>query len=538
MSEPRGGLRTADDLKTKVKVALGAVVFIALLLYILYPLVPDEERPIEDQIVPPSRGGEANLIDCFILRDASASPDTARYLEIEQAIFANLHLEAGDRVSYATFGGETRPNPIAPPSRDLASLASQRSLARLPPFATTDFALLFSRLRDTIMRDREANLAVRRPPHADAVVILSDGIPDLTPGREECSSIQGGFTDALTASFRELITGLDPRQEPLFVRLILVGSPPLCAPQIRAEWERRFGGLFRRNTFRVVSASESPDLVRELFDSLRSEPRIFVSLKDLQDDERRRMDRGEEFSLQYSARSLLRGGAVTIKTATVLGKFGDRMVELRRFHVKPSPYTSSTEERGVRIEVASPAAHELLGPPVSGSIYLEPALSPNSLSELKSYELQLGTEGTHRVEVLPPSLPVPHCRAAGLKLDIGRRLRCVLWLPLSIGSVFLLAMVYWLWKPKSTLSQRIEKCLVAPHHEWFWLTVILLVPMATGVIGSSRLVTATMAVALAMAIVLAVLHRTQPSTGLLLMLRAIEFIVLPLLIEGAASRIY
>jgi hypothetical protein len=214
------------------------------------------------------------------------------------------------------------------------------------------------------------------------------------------------------------------------------------------------------------------------------------------------------------------------------------MVELRRYHVKSSQYTSSTDEHGVDITVKGPAAHELLGPPVTGSIYLEPALGGKSLSEFTPYELRLVTEGTPQEEILPASLPLPYCRAAGVKLKIGRRLASMRWLPVSLGGLFLLAMIVWLTAPQSsTLSRHIETYLIKPHRFWFWLIVILLVPMIAGAVGSRSLATASIGVGVAMSVVLAVLHRLRDSPWFLLMLRAIEFIVLPLLIQVAASGI-
>jgi hypothetical protein len=259
----------------------------------------------------------------------------------------------------------------------------------------------------------------------------------------------------------------------------------------------------------------------------------------LREEERRNLDRGAVFSVQYSAQSFLQGGDLEIRSASILGKHGGQTVELQRLPALRDWRIPSTEERGAPVRAPGPLGKELFGPPVKGSFYLEPQSRANPLSEFGEYELRLSVTGATAVEIDPTSLKLDPCQAAHRKREIGRRLAGMRWLPISFGALFLLALTVWLLAPRSsTLSHQIERHLVRPHRLWFWLVVIFLVPMVAGVAGSSSLVSASIGVGVALSVVLAALHRLRDSPWFLLVLRAIEFIVLPLLIEGAASRIY
>jgi len=542
MSEAiRGELETdpAEVFRKYLPGVCGAAVALCLSAYLLLPLFQSPKAP------GTGSGGQASYnLDCFLMRDSSGSADLLHYGSIEQEILSHLSTKGGDRISYAVFGSGTVPEEVEPPSADQTSIRAQRQLASEEAHrisGTTDFALLFDRLRDAIRVDRQRQKATKREPHADAVIILSDGIPDLTPDNQRCPRPgEELIPDDIVDSYKALMNSLYATQEAIYVRLILVGTPSLCGPRIKEEWERRLGpeGL------EVISYSEIdsvPHLGEKLLRPLRRHPRVLLRIGSLKDQERRKLDRGDKFSVQFSAQSFLKGGTVRIESAALVGEEGRQLP----LHALKNSRVSSTDSRHFPvILVPSPAAEMLWGEPVDQEeLYLQPDHASADFEPIESETYQLLVKASV-LEQPEPGLPVPSvesdpieirpCNKAEQKKLVRERLKLPGMLSLALAGFFSLGALAWFATRKtSRLHAFLEGVFILPYRRWVWVFFFLLIPVSLGFLGLGK--TWLFSVLLVLGYLLFLLERSKRSPAAHLAFRLIEFIALPLITEVAAQ---
>jgi hypothetical protein len=518
-------------------VAGAAALLFGTLRYVLEPFA--EAPPPASWVIPdpPSRLDEF-LLDCFVVRDASGSPDTTHYAQVEEAIFAHLNLTGdetkSDRVSYALFGDDTRPQRIPALTPWPESLAAYREVSTAQRFQKTDFARLFTRLREAIRRDREARPRTR-PSHADSVFIISDGVPDPTGHNRPCPSPEdrGEFiSDDVVTRFDALVHGYYPTQEPIYVHLILIGSSSQCRRDIRTEWERRIGGIAAPGEFQVQEFSaESPE---DILARLRQQPRIIFSLQPLQDEERINLDNERKFSIEYSAQAYGKGGNISISSASIYAHLdeqgGSTDKEVIRLDVSSNRYVDSTEDEGhVVISPPAPASRQdILGRTRKGSIYLEPKFRDFEHSELSTYQLRLNYKSDVDVEFRPTSLSITPCFSANQRQASRERLRQVAFLSSVIGLLFAAGLFLWVAYPASWPAQQVQKLLVEPHAFWFCVIIPLALALAIGGVAAQEKATAAAGFLVAPGAGYALWKVRSPVSSLFS--RAVKFIT-PLLIE-------
>lgn len=504
--------------------------------FAIYLLLPLFQRP--GRIAAASDAEESYNLDCFLVRDASGSVDPQHYESIEKEILNHLSTRDGDRISYARFGADVVPGGVQPPSADEAGIAAQRQLAEQEARAvsgTTDFERLFDRLRDAIRDDRQRQKATQREPHADAILILSDGVPDLTPDRQPClASDQELISDEIVESYRALINSLYATQEAIYVRLILVGAPAACGPRIQEQWERRLGpeGL------EVLSFSEvgsMPGLGERLLKPLRRHPRILLRIADLADQERKKMDRGERFSVQFSARSFLAGGRMRIESASLIGRGGREL----RLHALKNSHVHTTEDgHHPEFSIPPPEPGKLLGPPVNREEFYLEAESSFVPLESEAYRLLVKASVLQQpgpsVEVEPAE--VPPCYKAGQKSRVRDRLRLPAFLSAALAGVFGLGALAWFvtWRVPR-VHAFLEGFFVVPYRKWIFLFLVLFVPVAAGIAGLGKPWPIACCVVLILSLVLFRLEGFRESPTAHLIFRVVEFAALPLVTEVAAQ---
>jgi len=512
----------------------GAIVALCLSAYLLFPLFQEGNS---DAVK--GRVEESYNLDGFLVRDASGSVNPQNYGRIEQEILSHLSARDGDRISYTVFGSDTIPEEILPPSADENSIAAQRQIASQDAHkvsGTTDFERLFDRLREAIRKDREQQKATKREPHADAIIILSDGVPDLTPDNQPCPIPNQEFiSDPIVEAYDALINNSYATHEAIYARLILVGAPPLCGPRIKEEWERRLGPM----GLEVLSYSEiGSDLQDKLLRPLRRHPRILFRIGEIKDQERRKLDQGERFSVQFSARSFLKGGKVRIESAMLVDEKSRELPlhALRNSQISPTEWKHHPE-----FVVQSPTPGKLLGPPLAQEeFYLKsdssflPLESERYRLQVKAYVLEQPMPGRTIPSVEIDPVEVLPCTKAEQKREVRSRMRIPGILSLALAGCFGLGALAWYAAGR---VPRIQAALggffVVPYKRWIWLFLFLLIPVSLGFLALGKVW--VFSGLLVLGYLLFQLEGSKRSPSARLLFRLVEFAALPLITEVAAQ---
>ncbi len=547
------GIHWLQSLRRVYIRALLVLIFLSTSVYLLSPVALSGSQPPEMLgIRDPETNLHDNLLDCFLLRDDSASPSTLAYDGLEQAVFSQLSLTGddsnSDRFSYASFGSETRPRLIPRPSPERKSLLAYRgTLGKYPRFRTTDFALLFREISSAIRRDREAHAASQRAPHADSVIIVSDGVPDLSGSDRECPSTEREFiSDDIIEKFDALIHGYYPTQEPIYVRLILAGIAAGCDYDIKGEWERRLAGRAGPGVFEVIAypgrsgsgGGPAADLL-----PLRHQPRMVLTLAPPKNKQRRNLDSGEVFSVQYSARSYRGDFTAIVEAGSIFDGLGQEVASLQVMN-DPEKLPGDSDSQVVISTKAPLAGDEFFGAAARGSLYMIKV--PNSsqkISEYATYQLRLKLSTRVDVEVMPPSLSIEPSFGAKQRLISKERLSRAVWLPTCIGLALFVILGFCAILP-STLGKEIglvgivERLLVTPRIFWACLLGSLTFPMLVCVAVTEGPAIGVLGAGMLFGLLMFVVERNWEDGRFIVLLRSIEFIVLPLLVEGVANYLF
>lgn len=464
---------------------LAAIVFAAgLAFYLLSPMwMTHVEEPKYNPLV-----GEDNLLDCFIARDVSKSPNHQHYNRIEQEILNHLNQGEGDRISYVQFDSETYPSQIQPPTTSPTVLAAQRkTVARGKSSNRTDFAMLFDRLREAIARDRETNNAPSREPHADVVMILSDGVPDPRGTNWQCPSdfAQAGemFIPAeVRKAFEALASTRYATHETTLYYLVLAGEQAGCSPQIAQEWSRALG-RFGLKVVSYTELQEDPNLGPHLFAPLQRHKSIHLvpMATFLDHQEREKFDAGYRFYAQYRAFSHLADEPVTIRLARLLDA---KETQLATLFVLNDPRASTSDPQSrLRIPVQSPEAGKLRGPVETATAFFEFDRSEYENAQIspdQEYKIQLLAE-TADVRVAPLCLITSG--SAQKKAAVRTRLAVLRNASLAIICSYLVLLVVFVLG-EARLGARLrpwgDRILIEPMKTWAVAFAILLVMLALG----------------------------------------------------------
>lgn len=260
-------------------------------------------------------------VDLYFLRDASASPNFEDYQRIEDDIFRHVDTRLGDRVSFASFGGVNDPLDIQPASRAPATLVAARKVSKSCRFATTDFARLFTELRRSLVKDRAADpFDVQRQEvdHQDLVVILSDGVHDPANWSHHCpDEFAARGREFVPPEVREAFTGLAliPGTK-VRVYLVIAGEDQRCTPSIRSEWLLALGGA-GLEVLTFGEADSGSELGTRVFEALDRSRATLVQpfTPELNPEQRARLDRNQEFWLEYRFRPILAATEIKILEA-------------------------------------------------------------------------------------------------------------------------------------------------------------------------------------------------------------------------------
>lgn len=523
----------AEAFRKHLPSVCGAMLSVGFSIYLLLPLYQPPETPADVE----AEEKESYNLDCFLVRDASGSIDPQHYEVLEDEILGHLSTRGGDRISYSRFGSDIVSGGVPPPSDDEGAITAHRRLAQQGAHTvagTTDFERLFDRLRKAIQNDRERQRATKRKPHADAIIILSDGIPDLTPDQESCPDSGREFiSDEIVEAYDAMINSHYATREAIYVRLILVGAPSECGPEIQSQWERRLSarGL---EVLAYSATGGMPGLGERLLTSLRRHPKIFFQISGLKDEQRRRMDRGERFSVQFTAHAFRAGGTVRVESASLVGQGGS---ELDLHALRNSQVSSTKDGHNPVFAVPSPEPSALWGPSVDQEeFYLEPESSFVSL-ESETYRLLVKASVLERpgqsVEIDP--VEVRPCHKAGQKSRVRERLKLPVSLSVSLAAIFLLGSLSWYVSPKGNARSWLEDFFVVPYRRWLYLFLLLFLPVFVGVVGLQKPWPIACCVVLILCFVLFLLEGFRKSPAALLIFRVVEFAALPLVAEVAAQ---
>jgi len=549
-ADPASGAGTPTAFRKVFEGIVIAGLAAGLLLFLIWPYFTIKSKGLKR-----AAQREDYLLDCFIVRDASMShrPESQKdYDNIEAEILQHLSTDDGDRISYSLFGGETVPEegiPLPAPSK--AEIEAQIKVTQNKLiFKKTDFEMLFDRLRETIYRDRESQAATKRDPHADAIVILTDGIHDPTESdSKRCPTDDEDYIpDEVVRAFDALIKTNYKTHEAIYVRLVLVGTPA-CPSDIKGEWERRLGpkGL---EVLSYAELSNAPNLGQALLKPLRRHARVVLQLDPLKDEERRRLDNGDKFKIEYGVQSFLRGGEFRIDSAVLVN---DEDNELKLQALRNSSVFSTDADHNPIISAPSPASQRLLGKLKRGEdFYLEPASASAArrfLSESEVYSLQLSISalekpapGLSPVSIEYDSLKIGPCDRAHRKSQVRERLKLPGALSLILACLFLSGSSAWwatLKSPDATrrqrLNARLERLFVRPYKRWTGAFLILLVPMTVGVSCLHKLGPMGVCVIMCLSLLAFFSEKFRSSTTAHLVLRVAEIAALPLVIEWAGG---
>jgi len=550
--------RTIRDFHNLVPPLIEGLAFLLIVgilgTYLFWPWIKDIQSA---RVLEPS--DEDYRIDCFVLRDASKSPKPGAYDLAERQILDYLNVRYGDRISYAFFGTDVLPNPIPAPSSNSESIEAQRQVAgnKKQIYDTTNFSHLFDELKNTIKNDRQAQVATRRKAHVDVIIILSDGVPDLSPGKMSCPVPGQKFIpDDVITSFNQLLTGGYATRERIYVRLVLIGGDlQYCISDIQGEWDRALGSM----GLKVISYPEvgKGNLGDTLLKPFKRHSHIALKLRSLEDDQRQLLDQGKRFSVAYSARSVGEGGQLRILSGTLVDA-QQREIELNAF--KNYTIKSTNLEHFPSIRVPSPDSGEALGKTVRSDgdfIYLEPDASENSsgfLSEQSTYTLKLkvvveshpnSQRLTPIVDPDPPALRIGPCNLAE-KRQLGRgRLQPLFLSSIILSGIFLTGSLAWFTTKGASgkarlgrLNGALERSIVIPYKRWFEALIILFTLMTLGVSFLEEPLLLMVCVMIIISSALFLLSSLSKSKTANMLVRLAEFIILPLIINGAAHYIF
>lgn len=533
-----------------VEFVVAALICFGLGWWLISPFYSSKDK--EGDISEPS--DKDYVLDCFIVRDASVSPIKNQYSQIESSLLEKLNTNAGDRISFAIFGGDTKPNPIQPPTTNKASIEAQRGLVNGASYETTDFALLFRRLRDTIYQDRKAQVAAKRPPHADAIIILSDGIPDLSSHESTCPDGSEGFISKdIIDSFDALINSSYATQEPIFVRLIVAGAPSPCAPRIVEEWETSLSQVPGSRSFSAVLFDDLRNAERGILEPLRRQPRIIFSLANLTNSERQHLDDYGAFSVMYSARSfLLRSpGKLEIEHGTLIprdqgrgeggggataSESGEAPRAIQLLALKYPGIPSTDPQSRVVVSPPPHSGQSLLGEAVKGLIYfrLENPEDKNSLAELSKYDLRLtySSDTNLIVEFRPATLALEPCSRAFNRRALWEKLKATFTILSGITVIYLTGLFCWCVaarrpsrKPFHIWSQ---KLFYNPRCHWVGALMVLVIPMTTSTFYLNNSIEMMIGFGLVLSLTLHFFEKFKHSPTISLLSFMIEWLSIPL----------
>lgn len=595
-----GHLESSQQAFVRAIVKAIAVLALALLpsLFLFYPFLHSWYRATSDATsLPPTIPdplAEDLLLDAFIVRDASMSPDNTDYAKIENELLKRLSTKEGDRISYSVFGTDTFPPIIPAPSDRTEEVDAQRSATVNVSFKTTNFANLFDKLLSAVRDDRVAQKETRRAPHADAIFIISDGVPDLSEGALHCPRPEELFIPSeVVDKFDALIHQRYATQEEIYVRLILGGNKNEgCASTIEQAWLNALGKVSGPVNFRVLSLPDlTPNgklsegdldralekkLEKDLLQPLRRQPRIVLYLMPFQEVERVKLDTGEVFSIQYAVQSFLRGGTLRVpfgnleetKSVTTKGKDEVAIVEVARLHTLYDPNISATLPKSQpEIEVPSPPSGKLWGPVKKGSIYMK-LEHPNYLVDSSTYHLRLSIDSESALEVQPSEpISTPPCSYARVKSAVRRNLGSMKSITIIVGLTFTFGVLFWTLAGQNNphrwvdqLCRNVEIVFIENWKPWIIALITCLFPMSiAGIICAPR--PTILYVAISLAAVFNFLsfymegskiypHRSpttangeeisqaKASMMLNLFLHGVQGVVLPLIIEGTAKQLF
>jgi hypothetical protein len=374
-------------------------------LYLLFwPLCP--ENPEGAKMYPPVKPFELPPadppLDVYLARDASGSVmDKKRYKALEDAVIhhAGLKLTANDRASYARFGDGTWPPEIQPALGDVAgveALEANRS-SRLPAgFARfTDFAALFNELGAAIKDERRNNPLHAISEHTDLIIVISDGVPDVTAHHRRCPdqfpADDPFITDKIKKSFINLVDHSGSMGGGKIVPyLVLAGGKKDCMPKIKAQWEKALG----RHGLRVIgssSRSKPAALVSPAFEAAGRRPMVFVnpSYDRLEDDQIDLLTKRKDFSARYAFWSFLRGDTATIRVAAL---YDDKGRQLARFHVEEAGGALHDNDPRAEIKVEGPGQDRVRGDAETRLLHFQQLDTIPRSTRLESCKIQLITD--------------------------------------------------------------------------------------------------------------------------------------------------
>lgn len=521
--------------------------------YLFWPWIKDiqNSRALETS-------AEDYRIDAFILRDASKSPKADAYDHAERQILDYLKVSYGDRISYAFFGTDVLPKPIPVPSSDSESIRAQRQMAGIKKqiYDTTNFSHLFDEIKKTISKDRQAQVAARRKSHVDVVIILSDGVPDLSSNNMSCPVPGEKFIpDDVVNSFENLMEGPYATHERIYVRLVLIGGKlQRCISDIQGEWESALGARgLEVESYSKIKNNFGDNLLKRF----KRHTHIAFKLRPLEDAQRRLLDQGKRFSVAYSARSVGEGGELRVLSGTLMD---DQMREIELNAFRNGTIKSTNPEHFPLIRVPSPDKGEAFGKPIHSDgdfVYLEPDASENTagfLSEQSTYTLKLrvvvasssNAQGlTPVVDPDPYTLRIEPCNQAQKRRRGRFRLQPLFLGAIMLSGIFLIGSIVWFstkGAPGGTrlgrLNGALERTVVLPYKRWFEALIILLILMALGVSFLEEPLLLMICVTVIVSSVLFLLSPFRESRTAHMLIRLAEFMVVPLIIEGAAHYVF
>ena len=489
-------------------------------------------------------------LDWYILRDASGSVTSTEYDALEEAIRGRFCARSGDRVVRAYFG--SWPHSLSAPLDLYPALSGGPSS---PEFTNeTNFGLLFDAIRKAIRDERNAAHAGHRAHNADAVVIITDGIPDVAAQGPLVEPSNPRFIGKeVVKAFNDLVDErLYCTREPIEVRLALLGvRKTYSAATIKQAWDNSIlgaaGPSSRPEHFVAFAANNLKQLESLLFNSLARTPRASVVLTAVGDDARRDLDHKRIFSVKYEARAHIKGGSFAIDRGELNDPVTHTSIKLRVMKDQNyDPPTPTEQTNQLVIDVPNPEPGNLVGEPVPGSIYLRPLDGMAApISKYATYDLFLTpvSRGGVATAVIP-ALRLGSTEETQVKSEVKTRLLWPFGLLFALLSLFCIGAFLWVktsdarsgrWrKLHAFLDRRVIDAYLAWLVTAFGLAVIAVIGLWR--IGNRVVAAVVMAVLLGATVTFYLLEERHRSSLLLKCVGLAIESLLPLAIHWVETR--
>lgn len=265
-------------------------------------------------------------IDFYLIEDYSMSTSTQLFHPITSAIQSEFFLEDIDRIACLGFAGSLFPPNQTPSLRSKDGCRHKKQeidrnrTANSLPFKTTRFGRLFEGIAARLKEERISGEPsyVQEEIHHDLVVILTDGLHDLSPQTLDCSE-QGvaPLPEEVKTSFRLLQDDLSEYRDEVWLFLVLINEQSDCLADLERQWQGLRGEGLNIITFDSIvdDPLAVPEKIFRLVDDFRIRARPQAAK--LPSSQRKTLDAQGTFEVRYRIDEIGGQGVAPIRNTKI-----------------------------------------------------------------------------------------------------------------------------------------------------------------------------------------------------------------------------